>query len=170
LAFFLQFGLYMSKVDTVVETPRGSAEKYSYEQESGLFRLKKILPAGMCFPYDFGFIPGTKGEDGDPLDSLVISEFKSFPGCLIECRVIGAMLAEESSKEGKLRNDRFFLVADESKVFKQLDSIKDLPEKWVNELMEFFVLYNRSEKKDFKMLELIKSKEAIKIINEYKHG
>jgi inorganic pyrophosphatase len=148
----------MNKVNTVIETPKNSPVKYAYDERSGLFQLKKVLPAGMCFPYDFGFITGTKGEDGDPLDSLVISEFQTFPGCLIRCRVIGAMLAEENSGDEKIRNDRFFLVPVESRVFEQLESIKDLPEKWVNELLEFFLLYNRSEKKDFRMLELIKSK------------
>ena len=128
--------------------------------------LKKCLPAGMCFPYDFGFIPDTKGKDGDPLDSLVISEFKTFTGCSIECRVIGGMLAEEKSDGKKIRNDRFFLVPEASKEFELHKSIDDLPADWLRELLDFFMLYNRFEKKEFKMLELARPAEAYKIIKK----
>ena len=58
----------------VIETPKGSAQKYDYDFNDHFFDLKKILPAGMMFPYDFGFIPGTKGMDGDPLDVILISK------------------------------------------------------------------------------------------------
>jgi inorganic pyrophosphatase len=88
----------------VVETPKGSTEKYNYDQEQHFLKLKKILPAGMVFPYDFGFIPNTKGEDGDPLDIIIISEFKSFPGCRMDCRIAGAILAEQDEKKEKRKS------------------------------------------------------------------
>jgi inorganic pyrophosphatase len=100
----------MTKYTIVIETPRNSREKYTYDEESKSFFLKKLLPAGMCFPYDFGFIPNTKGEDEDPIDALIISEFGTFPGCKIECRLIGALLAEQTEKNKVIRNDRFFFV------------------------------------------------------------
>lgn len=84
----------MQLITAIVETPKGNAQKYDYDAESKWFKLKKILPAGMVFPFDFGFIPVTKGGDGDPLDIIIISEFKSFPGCAMECRIIGAITAE----------------------------------------------------------------------------
>jgi inorganic pyrophosphatase len=58
------------------------------------------MPSGMVFPYDFGFIPKTKGEGGDPLDVIVISEFNSFPGVIIKCRIIGVIKAEQSEEKG----------------------------------------------------------------------
>lgn len=70
----------MASIEIVVETPKGSAQKYDYDPKSRFFKMSKILPSGMVFPYDFGFVPDTKGEDGDPLDMIVISEFNSFPG------------------------------------------------------------------------------------------
>ncbi|HMG83849.1 MAG TPA: inorganic diphosphatase [Ferruginibacter sp.] len=88
----------MKIINVVIETPKGSAQKYDYDKKTGFFKLEKILPAGMVFPYDFGFIPDTKGEDGDPLDVLVFSEFCSFPGCMIECRLIGGIKAEQSKE------------------------------------------------------------------------
>jgi inorganic pyrophosphatase len=68
----------MGYVDVVIETPKGSAQKYDYDPDTHFFKLKKILPSGMVFPYDFGFVPDTRGEDGDPLGVIVISEFHSF--------------------------------------------------------------------------------------------
>src|ERR1700744_2611763 len=103
----------MPSLEIVIETPKGSAQKYDYDPKTHFFKMKKILPSGMVFPYDFGFVPGTKGEDGDPLDMIVISEFNSFPGVVIKCRVIGGIRAEQSAGSGShkmIRNDRFLAV------------------------------------------------------------
>jgi inorganic pyrophosphatase len=85
----------------VIETPRGSAEKFAFDPEHQSFALKRVLPIGMVFPFDFGFVPGTKADDGDPVDVVVLSEFKSVPGCLVEWDHVknldelpGAMLEE----------------------------------------------------------------------------
>ncbi len=71
-------------MDIIIETPKGSRQKYSFDKDTKLFRLKKVLAPGLVFPFDFGFIPGTKGEDGDPLDMMVISEYQGFPGCIMD--------------------------------------------------------------------------------------
>src|SRR5436190_13745035 len=101
----------------VIETPRGSVEKYGYSPELRAFEFTKLLPLGMVMPFDFGFVPGTKAEDGDPLDAIVLSEFQSFPGCVVNCRIIGIMLAKQSAGEPKtpdhrrlVRNDRLLAV------------------------------------------------------------
>jgi inorganic pyrophosphatase len=77
------------KIQVVIETPKGSRNKYSFDPEIRIFPLKKVLPAGMTFPYDFGFGPSTKAEDGDPTDILVLMDEPAFPGCLLKCRIIG---------------------------------------------------------------------------------
>src|SRR4051812_46579587 len=74
-------------MDIIIETPKGSRQKYTYNKELKLFRLKKVLAPGLVFPFDFGFIPGTKGEDGDPFDVLVLSEYQTFPGCIVDVRI-----------------------------------------------------------------------------------
>jgi len=161
----------MPCTDIIIETPKGSTEKYNYDPDLHLFKLKKILPAGMVFPYDFGFIPGTKGEDGDPLDIIVISEFHSFPGCVIKGKVLGGIRAEQSEKKGSdklIRNDRFIAVPKVSKMFGELDSVKDLPGGLIKELEQFFVNYNRIEEKKFKVLSIIEAKEAYKMIESNK--
>jgi hypothetical protein len=75
----------------IIETPKGSRNKYAFDPEERIFALKKVLPAGMAFPYDFGFVPSTRGGDGDPLDVLVLMDEPAFPGCKITCRVIGVI-------------------------------------------------------------------------------
>jgi len=159
----------MKCVDVVIETPKGSALKYDYDQASHFFELKKILPSGMVFPYDFGFIPGTKGEDGDPLDIIVISEFESFPGCKMKCRPIGGMQAEQSAQKGKskmIRNDRFIAIPDCSSIFENIKSIDDLPDEIIKQLESFFIDYNKAEGKEFKVLKKLGPKDALRLIEK----
>ena len=84
-----------STLDVIIETPKGSRNKLKYEPENRKFKLSKIMPEGMMFPYDFGFVPGTKAEDGDPLDVLVLTDDALFPGCLVDCLLIGLIEAEQ---------------------------------------------------------------------------
>ena len=95
-----------------METPRGSRNKFAYNQGLEAFELRKLLPRGMIFPYDFGFIPSTKADDGDPVDILLLLEDSVPMGCVIRTRVIGAVEAEESENGKKwVRNDRLIGVA-----------------------------------------------------------
>ncbi|GAC1446370.1 MAG: hypothetical protein NVSMB56_04410 [Pyrinomonadaceae bacterium] len=71
---------------TIIETPKNCRNKYTYNAELNLFDLRKVLPAGAVFPFDFGFVPSTLGEDGDPLDVLVLMDEPAFPGCLVKAR------------------------------------------------------------------------------------
>lgn len=79
----------------VIETPKGSRNKYSYDPECDCLQLSTVLPEGMVFPYDFGFIPSTLGDDGDPLDILILMEAPVVPGCVVTVRLIGAIEAEQ---------------------------------------------------------------------------
>ena len=80
-------------LNVVSETPKGCRNKYAFEPDLGLFVLKKVLPAGSVFPFDFGFVPSTKGEDGDPLDILVLMDEPAFCGCLVPSRLVGLIEA-----------------------------------------------------------------------------
>ena len=82
----------------VIETPKGSRNKYSYDSECDCLQLSTVLPEGMVFPYDFGFIPSTLGDDGDPLDILILMETPVVPGCVVTVRLIGAIEAEQKEK------------------------------------------------------------------------
>ena len=87
-----------SSVEIIVETPKGSRNKYKYDPDNDVFKLSKVLPEGMVFPYDFGFVPSTKAADGDPLDVLMLMDEATFPGCLVECRLIGVIKAEQEEQ------------------------------------------------------------------------
>ena len=154
----------MQTITAVVETPRNSAQKYDYDPDNKGFKLKKIMPAGMVFPFDFGFIPGTLGEDGDPLDIIIISEFQSFPGCIMDCRVIGAITANQTEKRKTIRNDRFISIPEASQMFVSVKEIKDLPRDIIDQLENFFINYNELEGKKFKPLKRLNAQQAFKLI------
>src|SRR5579863_7953432 len=84
-------------VRVIIETPKGSRNKYAFDPALGAFVLRKVLPAGMAFPYDFGFVPATIGGDGDPLDVLVLMDEPAFPGCVLKCRLVGVIRGRQKS-------------------------------------------------------------------------
>jgi inorganic pyrophosphatase len=85
-----------------------------------MFKLKKILPEGMVFPFHFGFIPYTKAEDGDPLDVLVLLDELSWPGCIIKCRITGVLEATETKDNKTVRNDRLIATAEASEKYNKI--------------------------------------------------
>jgi inorganic pyrophosphatase len=101
-------------VYAVVETPRGSRAKLEFEPKLGAFTLAKPLLVGLTYPYDWGFIPSTRAEDGDPLDVLIIHDAATYPGLVLRCKPIGVLEVVQSSKGKKERNDRVFVVPDRS--------------------------------------------------------
>lgn len=152
-------------VTAMIETPKGSNQKFDYDPDEKRFKLSKILPAGMAFPFDFGMIPGTGGEDGDPLDIIVISEGFAFPGCLVDCRIIGALQAEQTERNGhKVRNDRFIGIPEVSHLFSEIKTLEELPEKITSEVEAFFKNYNEQAGKKFKVIGRLSAGEAAKIL------
>jgi inorganic pyrophosphatase len=155
----------MEPITVIIETPKGSGHKYDYEPELKCFKLKKILPAGLIFPFDFGFIPGTKGGDGDPLDVIVISEIATFPGCCMDCRIIGALKVNQTERDGStMRNDRFFAVPMVTQLFADINMLVQLPDNIINQMESFFKNYNQQAGKKFEVIERIEAEEAYKMI------
>lgn len=141
-------GLY----NVVVDTPRGSRNKYKLDHKQGVWRLAKILPLGMAFPYDFGFIPSTKGEDGDPIDVLVLSETSSFVGCVLPVLLIGVIRAEQTDDKKTVRNDRLIGVIQTKNNPPAIRSLNELTGSQLNEIEHFFISYNEVEGRIFKNL------------------
>src|SRR5262245_47194830 len=139
-------------INVVIETPKGSRNKYAFDAERKIFQLKRVLPVGMAFPYDFGFIPSTKADDGDPVDVLVLMDEPAFPGCLLRCRVIGVIEGEQGKKKQKERNDRIVAVEKANHTFADVRHIRDLGRKFVRELEEFFVNYHELSGKKYRIL------------------
>ena len=139
-------------LNAVIDTPKGSRNKYAFDFDVGTYRLKSVLPKGAVFPFDFGSIPGTVAEDGDPLDVLLLMDEPAFAGCLIECRILGVIEAEQTEKGKTERNDRLIAVAVESHTHASLQSISKLEPKLLDEIEHFFASYNEARGKQFKPL------------------
>jgi inorganic pyrophosphatase len=140
-------------LNVVVDTPKGSRNKFAFDERSGLFKLAGVLPAGATFPYDFGFVPSTLGEDGDPLDVLTLMDDPAFVGCLVPTRLLGVIEAEQTERSGEtMRNDRLIAVAAASITHRGLKSLGTLDKNLVDQIEHFFVSYNQIKGKQFKPL------------------
>lgn len=150
----------------IIETPKGYRNKYSYDPEQGIFTLRKVLPEGMVFPHDFGFLPRTLAPDGDPIDVLLLMDVPAFPGCLVPSRLIGVMEGEQLDGKKKVRNDRLIAVAELSHAYKDWKKLKDLPDQFVKELEAFFVNYHGLEGKQYKLLGCKEAKTALNLVKK----
>jgi inorganic pyrophosphatase len=136
-------------VHVIVETPAGSRYKFRLDEERGVFFLHKALPIGAKFPFDFGIVPGTRAEDGDPLDVMVLGDEPTFTGCLLTVRLLGTIEANQKEKGKVIRNDRLIGVVETPKIRPAARSLDDLPAGVIDQIEHFFVAYNRFEGREF---------------------
>jgi inorganic pyrophosphatase len=148
----------------VIETPRGRRNKFDFDPKSQLFMLGGLLPEGLAFPYDFGFIPSTLADDGDPLDVLVLLDEPAHVGCLIDIRLIGVMEARQTDDGGTTQNNRLFGVAVHSYSHQDTTSVKHLPKALLDQIEEFFISYNKSRGKKFQVQGCHGPKRAAQLI------
>lgn len=153
-------------VNVIVETVRGDRNKLAYDEELGIFRLKKVLPEGMSFPHDFGFVPSTRGGDGDPLDAMVLMDAPATTGCLIACRPIGIILGEQESDGARERNDILLTVAAPSRTHAHLERLDDLDRTVLHELTRFFVNYHAAYGETYRVLGCKGPRQAWKHVEE----
>ena len=154
-------------LNVIIETPKGCRNKYEFDEKLKIFKLAGVLPAGHSFPFDFGFVPNTRGEDGDPLDVLVLMDEPAFAGCLVPARLVGVIEAEQTERSGKVeRNDRLIAVAANSHAHADIKSINDLNETLVDEIEHFFVSYNQIKGKTFKPFGRFGARKAKQLITE----
>jgi inorganic pyrophosphatase len=144
----------------VVETPKLSRNKYKFDNDLKVFRISTVLPEGSLFPYDFGYLPATIGDDGDPLDALLFMDAPAFPGCVIEARVIGMLKAEQTEDGETVQNNRILAVCDDSIQYRKVVSVNQLDECLLRQIEEFFVQYNRLSGKEYKPLGIADKDEA----------
>jgi len=138
--------------NAVIETPQGSRNKFAFDPERGIFQLKRVLPLGMVFPYDFGFLPSTLAEDGDPLDVLVLMDMPTFPGCVVAVRLIGVIEGEQTEEGETNRNDRLIAVAEASHNHRGVRALDELSDNVLMEIEHFFVSYHELQGRKFKPL------------------
>src|ERR1700704_777112 len=135
----------------VIETPKGSRNKFAFDPDQLIFELKKVLPTGMAFPYDFGFVPSTKADDGDPIDVLVLMDEPAFPGCVLKCRPIGVIEGEQIDKKKKIRNDRIIAIQQGAHSWADIQKVDDLGKEFCCELENFFVNYHQLSGKKYRV-------------------
>lgn len=155
------------EINVIIETPKGSRNKFDYDEGLGLFKLGGVLPAGASFPFDFGFIPSTLGGDGDPLDVLVLMDEPAFTGCLVVTRLIGVIEAEQTERDGRTtRNDRLIGVASDARAHNDVRSLAELNENLLDEVEHFFVSYNVIKGKEFRPRGRFGPEHALRIIED----
>ena len=149
--------------NVVIETPRGSPHKYKFEPDLGTFTLSMVLPQGMTFPYDFGFVPGTCAEDGDPLDVLLLMDRPAFCGCVVPARFIGAIEARQTEKGKTVENDRLVAIPETDGSDAEIRSLRELPEKRLQQIIEFFENYDRELGKRFQLKSVRGPRAAVRL-------
>jgi inorganic pyrophosphatase len=128
------------KLRVVVEVPKGGRAKLKWDPELGVFAASRYLPAGLSYPFDWGFVPGTKADDGDPLDALILADVPTWPGVVIPCELLGVLRLEQDSKKGKRqRNDRLIVRPVGASRLGEPRDVSELPRALLEELEKFFL-------------------------------
>jgi inorganic pyrophosphatase len=155
----------------VIEAPRGSSNKLKFDPATGVLFLHKVLPPGTVFPFDFGFIPGTLGADGDPLDVLVLMDEPAAPGVAVPCRLLGVIeavqrQARDTRSVRGTRNDRLIAVADKTHRYANARALRDVGDHALGEIEAFFTFYNERMGKKFTPLRRAGASVARRLVGE----
>jgi len=148
------------RVNAVIEIPKDSVNKYEYDKQLHVFRLDRTLFSPVHYPGDYGFIPCTLGQDGDPLDVLVLVEAPSFHGCLIEVRPIGVLQMVDQGK----KDEKILAVAESDPLYREVNDYPQVFTHTVREIEHFFSIYKALEGKKTEIAGWANADEAKKII------
>jgi inorganic pyrophosphatase len=148
----------------VIETPRGSRSKYTWDSGVRAFELSGLLPVGMSFPLDFGMVPATLADDGDPLDILVIGDEPAVVGCVVDVRILGVIKAKQTERGRTYRNDRLIGRVALSVSYEHANHVDDLGRPFVEHLGRWFTNYNTLKGKGFEVLSIDGPDDAIALI------
>ena len=154
------------EINVVVETTRDSGSKFKYEPELGQVVLERSLPKGLEFPFDFGFVPSTLGDDGDPLDALVLLDSAVFPGCMVKARLIGVIEATQKKGKERLRNDRLVAVQANSVTWNDVRELDELPRGLIEQFGHFFRSYHEVQGTPFKVIAQRGARHAKKLVEQ----
>ncbi len=150
----------------VIETPKGSRNKFDYDPRVEAFTLGGLLPEGLSFPFDFGFVPSTVADDGDPIDVMVLMDEPAHVGCVLTIRLIGVIEAQQTEKGKTTENDRLIGVAVHSYSHENVQSIAEVNKSLIDQVEEFFISYNKSRGKKFKVTGVHGPSKAVKRLQQ----
>jgi inorganic pyrophosphatase len=151
-----------SHVDAIIEIPQGSKAKYEVDKKSGLLRLDRVVYAAFHYPINYGFIPQTLGEDGDPLDILVFSQVSIQPLCLVSCHIIGVMEMEDMGQ----KDEKIIAVANDDPSVEDIKKMGDLPPYLLEEIKHFFQQYKVLRNKKVLVDEFLPREIALDFVEE----
>ncbi len=150
----------------VIETPKGRRNKFDYDPKLESFTLGGLLPEGLSFPFDFGFVPSTIAADRDPIDIMVLMDEPAHVGCVLTVRLIGVIEAQQSQDGKTLENDRLIGIAVHSYSHDKVQSVSELNNSLLDQVEEFFVSYNKSRGKKFKVMGVHGPSKAVKRVQK----
>ena len=150
----------------IVETPKGHRGKLDYDPKTDTFRLKTLLPDGMSFPLDFGFVPSTLADDGDPLDVMILADEPNPSGTLLDVRLIGVIEAEEAEEGRRERNDRVLAAVAVSHLYAAIRSVEDLEARFIDNLVQFWTNKDRLEGKEFNCIGVHGPSAAVTLVKQ----
>lgn len=130
-------------LNVLIEIPGGSKNKYEFDKDLQAFALDRVLFSSVQYPYDYGFVPNTLADDGDPLDGMVLMDQPTFPGCIIAARPIGML----EMIDGGDRDEKILCVPAKDPRYAQVKSLADVASHRLDEIAEFFRTYKNLEKK-----------------------
>lgn len=145
-------------VNAIIEIPKDSQLKYELDKETGLLKLDRILYSAVHYPGDYGFIPQTLWEDGDPLDIVILTSRPVYPMTLVSVRILGVLRMVDNNE----KDDKLIGVYDCDPRYKEYEGIKDIPKHTIAELKHFFETYKQLQGKECKILEILDKKDAVK--------
>ena len=149
-------------VNSIIEIPRGSRNKYELDKDTGLLKLDRVLYSSMFYPHNYGFIPQTLGDENDPLDIIVLSSLGVVPMCLVEAKVIGVMLMQDHGDN----DEKIIAVSENDMSINHLEDISELPAHFNKELKSFFEDYKKLEKKTVVVEDFLGKEKAYEIIEQ----
>ncbi|MGA8027233.1 MAG: inorganic diphosphatase [Bryobacteraceae bacterium] len=161
-----QFDKKKRECRAVVETPKGRRNKFDYDPKLQSFTLGGLLPEGLSFPFDFGFIPSTLSDDGDPLDVMILMDEPAHVGCILDIRLIGVIEAQQIQDGKKSVNDRLMGVAVHSYSHEDIQTISEVNKSLIQQIEEFFVSYNKSRGKKFEVTGVHGPARAMKVMQQ----
>ncbi len=135
-------------INVLIEIPAGSKNKYEFDKDMGAMILDRVLFSSVQYLYDYGFVPNTLADDGDPLDGMVLMDQPTFPGCVIAARPIGML----EMIDGGDRDEKILCVPAEDPRYADVKSLDDIATHRLDEIAEFFGTYKNLEKKEVQIL------------------
>jgi inorganic pyrophosphatase len=160
-----------AQANVVIETSQGQRNKLKYDPDARAMRLSKVLPAGMVFPFNFGFLPSTVGADGDPLDVLVLMDAPAPPGSLVEARLIGVLrCTQQEGRRKPIANDRVLAVAEEAPTYRPVRHLRDISGPLLDEIEAFFIDYNRLSAREFRVVRRQGPSAARRLVEDAQHA